>query len=110
MLTALVVTRCDKVFAARPLPCPSASTTEKPPCGLSTTSTVSPLSRLAYLFVLAMASCTSSIVDYGRWTMGPEPAKDGRWTTVCYLSAWLVGFSTGIVEHGWAGGKQRPVG
>src|SRR5215203_5217542 len=44
------------VFAARPEPCPSAMITESPPPGRSTISTVSPLSRDAYLLVLVIAT------------------------------------------------------
>src|SRR5918994_758691 len=50
------VTSRLNVFAARPDPCPSAKMTDIPPPGRSTISTVSPLSRDAYLLVLATAT------------------------------------------------------
>src|ERR671912_955231 len=52
----LAVTSRLNVFAARPDPCPSARMTEIPPPGRSTISTVSPLSRDAYLLVLTTAT------------------------------------------------------
>src|SRR5688500_14323750 len=52
----LAVTSRLNVFAARPDPCPSARMTDIPPPGRSTISTVSPLSRDAYLLVLATAT------------------------------------------------------
>jgi hypothetical protein len=52
----LAVTSKLNVFAARPDPCPSARMTDMPPPGRSTISTVSPLSRDAYLLVLATAT------------------------------------------------------
>src|SRR5215203_4015183 len=52
----LAVTSRLSVIAARPDPCPSAKMTDMPPPGRSTISTVSPLSRDAYLFVLATAT------------------------------------------------------
>src|SRR5918994_7182207 len=50
------VTSRLNVFAARPDPWPSAMMTDIPPPGRSTISTVSPLSRDAYLLVLATAT------------------------------------------------------
>ena len=55
----LRTTRVEMYLAPRPELCPSASTTDKPPFGLSTTSTVSPLSDVAYFFTFATAICTS---------------------------------------------------
>jgi len=51
----LRTTIIETAFAPRPLVCPSASTTDRPPFGRSTTSSVSPLSETAYLLILATA-------------------------------------------------------
>ena len=51
----LRTTKVETHFAPRPELCPSARTTETPPCGRSTTSTVSPLAEVAYFFTFATA-------------------------------------------------------
>src|SRR3989304_6886529 len=61
-----LTTSPDTVFAPRPEVCPSARTTDKPPLGLSITSSVSPLSDTAYLLVLATAIWTSMNQFYNK--------------------------------------------
>ena len=53
-LITLRTTIVEMVLAPRPEVCPSARTIDTPPLGLSTTSSVSPLSEVAYLFTLAI--------------------------------------------------------
>src|SRR5215212_4750664 len=75
----LAVTSRLKVFAARPDPWPSAMITDRPPPGRSTISTVSPLSRDAYLLVLATAT---SMVKGMRATL-PLGGSTSRMNAAC---------------------------
>src|SRR5262245_17761781 len=56
---ALRATRLLMHLAPTPCDCPSTSTNDKPPCGRSTISMVSPLSCTDHLLTLATPTCTS---------------------------------------------------
>src|SRR5947208_1689216 len=56
---ALRATRLLMRLAPIPCDCPSTSTNDKPPCGRSTISKVSPLSCTDHLLTLATPTCTS---------------------------------------------------
>src|SRR5215213_11657951 len=86
----LAVTSRLNVFAARPDPWPSAMMTDIPPPGRSTISTVSPLSRDAYLFVLTTATSI-----FNGMTASPSPVP----TTVGMIHAKFRWLTRGIVDQ-----------